>query len=131
VTLAHGDACSGRFVRFDKAATRDFGKKLILVLEVDGEERSIWLLQTALFNRIRDELGDRPERKLNAGERVVIHRLAETTTQDGNRSYRPFRVYFPDRPELDVADEFKLPKPTAATTGDPDVVVDDYGDVPY
>jgi hypothetical protein len=44
----HGDVCSGTFVRFDKAATREYGKKLILILEVDGRERSIWLLQTAI-----------------------------------------------------------------------------------
>jgi hypothetical protein len=104
----HGDVCAGRFVRFDKAATRDYGKKLIMILEVDGLERSIWLLQTALYERIRDELSERPDHKLSSGERVAIHRLAETTTQDGKRSYRPFRIYFPDRPELDVASEFGL-----------------------
>lgn len=109
----HGDVCSGMFVRFDKAGTREFGKKLILVLEVDGHERSIWLLQTALFNQVREELAERPERRLTPGERIAIHRLAATTTQDGKRSYRPFRIYFPDRPALDVAAEFGLDKPAA------------------
>jgi hypothetical protein len=44
---------------------------------------------------------------------VTVHRQAETTTQDGKRTYRPFRAYFPDRPELDVDREFKLDAPTA------------------
>jgi hypothetical protein len=104
----HGDICSGTFVRFDKGATRDYGKKLIMILEVDGLARSVWLLQTALYERIRDELAERPDHRLAVGERVAIHRLAATTTQDGKRSYRPFRIYFPDRPELDVAAEFDL-----------------------
>jgi hypothetical protein len=129
----HGDVCSGRFVRFDKAATREYGKKLIMILEVAGVERSVWLLQTALYGRVRDELGERPARKLEVGERVAIHRLAETKTEDGKRTYRPFRIYFPDRPELDVASEFELdkpapePKPTAETAGGSDV--DD--DIPF
>src|SRR5262249_38518367 len=136
----HGDVCSGTFVRFDKAATREYGKKLILILEVDGRERSIWLLQTALKERIRDELRERSDRRLAVGERVAIHRLAETTTQDGKRSYRPFRIYFPDRPELDLDREFELdasvpgprleperatePKPTTGTS-------DALDDVPF
>lgn len=122
-----GDVCSGTFLRFDKAATREYGKKLIMVLEVDGAERSVWLLQTALYERVRDELADRPERRLTVGERVTFHRQAETTTQDGKRTYRPFRAYFPDRPELDIASEFELDAPTrrqseaeAASTGSSD-----------
>jgi hypothetical protein len=129
----HGDVCSGRFVRFDKAATREYGKKLIMILEVAGAERSVWLLQTALYGRVRDELGERPQRRLEVGERVAIHRLTETKTEDGKRTYRPFRIYFPDRPELDVASEFDLDKPTSApepktateTTGGSDALDDD------
>jgi hypothetical protein len=127
----HGDVCSGRFVRFDKAATRDFGKKLIMVLEIDGQERSVWLLQTALYNQVRDELGERPERRLAVGERVAIHRLAETKTQDGKRTYRPFRTYFPDRPELDVASEFDLDKPAPTSEPEPAADSDVDDDVPF
>jgi hypothetical protein len=134
----HGEVCSGTFVRFDKAPTREYGNKLILILAVDGRERSIWLLQTALKQRIRDELRDRSDRRLAVGERVAIHRLAETTTQDGKRSYRPFRIYFADRPELDLDREFELDAPVPrsrpdperaiepkATTGSPDALADD------
>lgn len=125
-----GDACAGTFVRFDKGATREYGKKLILVLRVGGVERSVWLLQTALYSRIRDEIADRPERKLEAGERVLIHRLPETTTEDGKRTYRPYRAYFPDKPELDVAREFDLDKPAAKTQAAADGSdVDD--DIPF
>jgi hypothetical protein len=127
----HGDVCTGRFVRFDKAATRDYGKKLILVLDVDGQERSVWLLQTALFNQIRDEVAERPNRNLSVGERVTIHRLPKTKTEDGNRSYHPFRSYFPDRPALDVASEFELDNPAKPETA-PDSQADGADDdIPF
>jgi hypothetical protein len=116
----HGDVCSGTFRRFDKGATREYGKRLIMVLEVDGRERSVWLLQTALYERIRDELSERPDRRLAVGERVTIHRQAETKTQDGKRSYRPFRAYFPDRPELDVDREFELDAPARQQRSEPE-----------
>jgi hypothetical protein len=129
----HGDVCSGGFVRFDKAATREYGKKLILVLEVDGQERSVWLLQTALFERIRDELSDRPNRQLAPGEQVAIKRRAETKTKDGERSYRPFQVYFPDRPELDLAREFDLtgPKPGLVPVSEQKDSSDVDDDIPF
>jgi hypothetical protein len=72
-------------------------------------------LQTALHGQIRDELAERPDRRFAVGERVVIRRLPETTTEDGERKYRPFRVYFPDRPELDIATEFGLDQPSHPT----------------
>ena len=68
-------------------------------------------MQTALYERVRDEVGDRPSRTLTPGERVAIHRKPETKTQDGKRTYRPFQLYFPDRPELDLASEFNLGAP--------------------
>lgn len=127
----HGDVCSGQFVRFDKAATREYGKKLILVLDVEGQERSVWLLQTALYERVRDELADRPNRQLNPGERVAIHRKAETTTKDGKRTYRPFQLYFPDRPELDLAREFDLARPNPKPESEQNEGSDDDDDIPF
>jgi hypothetical protein len=120
-----GDTVSGTFVRFDVAPTRDYGEKLILVLSAEGEEIGVWLLQTALESSIKDELARRSGHKLEPGERIVIRRLAEKQTEDGKRSYRPFRTYFADRPEVDAADFLGLGKPEAKG----DVGLD--GDIPF
>ena len=66
----HGDVVAGTFVRFDEGPTREYGMRVILVLEVGGRERSIWLSQTALFNKVRDELNRRTSKTLDPGERV-------------------------------------------------------------
>ena len=111
-----GDLCAGTFVRFDKGRTRDYGSKPIVVLNVEDEERSIWLLQTVLYEEFRRELEDRPTHDLIPGERVVIRRLEEKTGEAGRR-YRPFRVLFPDRPATSTADLFELgPKPPPSPT---------------
>jgi hypothetical protein len=94
-----GDVCAGRFVRFDRGPTKGYGKKTIAVLEVTGEDRSVWLYQTALYGGFRDELVDRPVHELVPGERVVIQRGEMKETEDGSREYRDFTVLFPDRPQ--------------------------------
>ena len=100
------DTCAGSFVRFDKGATKEYGKKLILVLEVEGKQRSVWLLETALTNQVREELAERPDHTFGPGERLVIRRLEKKQTEDGKRSYHPFRLYCPDRPEVSAAEFF-------------------------
>ena len=70
-----------------------------LILDIDGEERSIWLLNEALFNQFRQEIQSRPERKLASGERVVVQRLGKRKSESTGREYVDFRVHFPDRPE--------------------------------
>lgn len=103
----HGDLVAGAFVRFDEGPTRDYGLKVILVLDVDGTERSVWLSQTALFNKVKDELNRRTSKTLEPGERVIVQRHEKTTSENG-RSYWPFAVSFPDRPEKSTADLFGL-----------------------
>jgi hypothetical protein len=103
----HGDLVAGTFVRFDEGPTRDYGLKVILVLDVDGAERSVWLSQTALFNKVKDELNRRTSKTLEPGERVIVQRHEKTTSENG-RSYWPFAVSFPDRPEKSTADLFGL-----------------------
>jgi hypothetical protein len=83
------------------------GLKVILVLDVDGTERSVWLSQTALFNKVKDELNRRTSKTLEPGERVIVQRHEKTTSENG-RSYWPFAVSFPDRPEKSTADLFGL-----------------------
>jgi hypothetical protein len=103
----HGDLVAGPFVRFDEGPTRDYGMRVILVLNVDGRERSVWLSQTALFNKIRDELNRRTSKTLAPGERIVVQRHEKTTSENG-RKYWPFTVSFPDRPEKSTSDLFEL-----------------------
>jgi hypothetical protein len=130
----HGDLVAGTFVRFDEGPTRDYGMRVILVLDVDGRERSIWLSQTALFNKVRDELNRRASKALDPGERVVVQRHEKTTSENG-REYWPFVVSFPDRPEKSTTDLFGLDEgivrydkePTEPAPGD----VGPDGDVPF
>ncbi len=103
----HGDLVAGTFVRFDEGPTRDYGMRVILVLDVGGAERSIWLSQTALFNKVKDELNRRVSKTLDPGERVVVQRHEKATSENG-RSYWPFAVSFPDRPEKSTTDLFGL-----------------------
>jgi hypothetical protein len=101
-----GDVCAGTFVRFDRGPTKGYGKKTIAVLEVTGEERSVWLYQAALYGGFRDEIADRRGHELVAGERVVIERGGMKRNEDGSREYRDFTVYFPDRPQPSTEELF-------------------------
>jgi hypothetical protein len=111
-----GELVSGRYLRFDSGPTRGYGRKPIIVLDLDGEERSIWLMQDVLYNRFRDELIGRPGRKLTVGERIVIRRLGEKTSEESGRTYRAFSILFPDRPETSPETLFDLP--STGTSGE-------------
>jgi hypothetical protein len=50
---------AGTYVRMSNAST-DYGRKAIVVLNVDGEEHSVWLFETALVSKFKDELAERP-----------------------------------------------------------------------
>jgi hypothetical protein len=102
-----GDVVDGTFVRFTRGSS-EFGEKTICVLSTDGEERSVWLHEAVLFDEFKRELLRRPSRELDSGEHVVIKRLDKRKTADGKRSYRAFKVVFPDRPEPTTSDLFKL-----------------------
>jgi hypothetical protein len=107
-----GDRVSGRFVRFDRAPTRDYGMKAILVLDVDGVPRSVWLTATVLFNKVRDEVASRPKRNLEPGEQVSIKRLEKTKGEGGRQGYWKFQVLFPDRPQATTEEIFDLDQGT-------------------
>ena len=130
----HGDLVAGTFLRFDEGQTRDYGTRVIIVLNVDGQERSVWLSQMALFNKVRDELGRRASKKLDVGERVVIERHAKKKGEN-EREYWPFTVLFPDRPEKSTTDLFDLDEGRTYKTKQPeepapgDVGPD--GDIPF
>jgi hypothetical protein len=127
-----GNLISGRFLRFDEGSTRDYGSKPIVVLDVDGQERSIWLTTSVLFNRFRDELERRASKRLEVGERIVIERSAEQVESENGRKYWPFKILFPDRPTKSEVELFDLDpgrvkneKPADDGDGDGD------GDIPF
>jgi len=101
-----GSTVAGTFVKFDEGRTKEYGKKVICVLLVNGVERSIWLSQLALFSKFRDELETRPGNRLEVGERVVVQRGAEKVEGANKRKYWPFTVAFPDAPERSTSDLF-------------------------
>jgi hypothetical protein len=103
-----GDSVLGRFIRFDRAPTKDYGMKAILVLDVAGVPRSVWLTATVLFNRVRDEVASRPNRNLEPGEQVSIRRLGKTKGEGGRQGYWKFQVLFPDRPQATTEEIFDL-----------------------
>ena len=91
-----GPTAAGTFVRFDSGPTKGYGRKPICVLGVDGEERSVWILETALFGRIRDELAQRRGR--TSGRRAGRDSPGEMEKrQDGKREYRATTAYLPGR----------------------------------
>jgi len=105
-----GDTCAGAFVRFDSGPTKKYGRKAIAILLIDGEERSIWLLETALYNGFRDEIMERPERTLSPGERIVARRGEKKRNAEDTRDYVDYKILFPDRPQPSIAELFELDK---------------------
>jgi hypothetical protein len=123
-----GDLCAGTFVRFTEGFS-EYGEKTIVVLELDGEERSIWLHETVLFDEFRREVLRRPGRELDSGERVVVKRGEKQKTKDGKRTFRGFRVVFPDQPAPTTSDLLKLDEEPQEKT-DEKPAADD-GDLPF
>ena len=103
-----GETLNGRFVRFDQGQMRSYGKKVIAVLEVGGVERSVWLTQTVLYGKFRDELERRPGHKLEPGERVYIKRTGKVESEAAVGAYWGFSIGFPDRREVSTEDLFAL-----------------------
>jgi hypothetical protein len=97
-----GRSVRGTYVRMDEAAT-DYGRSAIVVLDVGGEERSVWLFEAAIVSKFRDELAKRPSGDFTAGERVEIDRGADKVESANGRSYWPYRVRFPDAPKRSAA----------------------------
>ncbi len=112
----------GTFVRMDSGPTA-FGMKPIMVLNVGGIERSIWINSEALRSRLADELARRKARDFTSGERVRISRGKEKKASAAERLYWPFRVWFPDAPKSDAADLLGLDgdsEPLPPATGEDD-----------
>jgi hypothetical protein len=96
----------GLYVRSDEGQTAN-GPCPILILEIDGEERTVWCFHTALRRRIADEVARRPSGDLKKGERVVIRQGEKKTTAEGGREYISYFTRFPDAPKRAARDIFK------------------------
>jgi hypothetical protein len=115
-----GDTLAGTFVEITEGPT-SYGDRPIVVLDVDGERRSIWLFETALQNRFADEVRKRTSGDLTVGERITIVR-GEMVTSGTGRNYRAFKVRFPDRPKRKATDILGTPahEPEPATSENDD-----------
>ena len=78
---------SGRFVGIDEAPTKN-GLKPILVLEIDGEERSVWVLHGPFLSKLTEELERRPNGEFTPGELIVIEQAKEKKIAEA--SGRPY-----------------------------------------
>jgi hypothetical protein len=87
----------GRYVEITEGTTAN-GPCPIVVLNVDGERRSVWLFHTAVRNRFADEVARRKDGDLTQGELVSIRR-GETKESAGGRSYVSYAVRFPEAPK--------------------------------
>lgn len=91
-----GKEVQGTFVKFDLGQTRDYGAQPIVVLNVNGEERSIWAFHTTLKSKFKNEVN---RRDLEVGERVYIKQIGEKPGGQG-RAYMNYVVTFPDAPPV-------------------------------
>jgi hypothetical protein len=117
----------GRYVKADVGRTAN-GSAPIIVLDVDGEERSVWCFHTALRNRIADELATRVAGDFNPGELILI-RQGEKKTGANDRAYVSYTVRFPEAPKRNARAIFKadpIDEPPTAVESGPDE-----GDIPF
>jgi hypothetical protein len=98
-----GLRAAGAFVGVDEGPT-DYGRRPILVLEIDGQARGIWVTQEALRSQLGDELARRGESDFVVGEPVVVERGAEKKQSAAGRDYWPFKVEFPNAPRRTAAE---------------------------
>jgi hypothetical protein len=131
-----GNIESAKFVKFDKGMTKLYGAKPIVVLEVDGEERSVWLTTTVLFETFKRELESRESHALDPGETISIRWAGKKQPNGGGPAYHVHRVTFHDSPGQSPEAMFNLGTPTQRL-GESDaepvaVLSDDHDDdIPY
>jgi hypothetical protein len=99
-----GAHVSGRFVRFDEAPTRGYGYKPVLIVDVDGEHRTVWLFHEALLNQFREEVIRRGTGNLEDGERIDVFQVGDKVSESTGRTYTDYKAVFPDRPKRSGVD---------------------------
>jgi hypothetical protein len=97
-----GDRIQGHYVETTSANT-SYGTSAVVKLELaGGEQRSVWLLQTALREKFAQELKRRQADDFEPGELITIQRGEERESAAGRR-YRSFSVVFKDAPRQSAA----------------------------
>jgi hypothetical protein len=102
-----GAEIAGSYVRIDRAHTSS-GACSVLVLDVDGEERGIFLFHEALRSRLAQELQRRGASDFERGEPIVVEQLGWRESAAGRR-YRSYRVEFRAAPLPSAADLLSAP----------------------
>lgn len=80
-----------------------YGRCPIIVLDVEGERRSVWLTQTALRSKFAEELERRGAADFTPGEPVSIERATEMKESGTGKRYWPFSVAFGNAPTKTAA----------------------------
>jgi hypothetical protein len=125
-----GPLLAAPFVRFSQGQTKLYGPKPVCVVEVDGEERSLWLTQTVLFQNFRRELQGRPDHTLVVGERISAEKHEPKMGENG-REYIDFTVVFHDSPAVTTDTLFGLETGPTAKQEEPQPASDVDDDVPF
>jgi hypothetical protein len=91
IILEPGGDVEGRFLRLESGPTRH-GERPIAILDVDGVERSLWLLEKPLRGQFR-------EKQPKPGELIRIVKGTTKKRSAGGFEYWPCRVHTPERDE--------------------------------
>lgn len=91
-----GNDVEGVFKGTTSGMTSDYGRQPIVLVEVDGEVRSIWAMHKALQSQMK-------ETKPKVNDIIAIRRL-EKTKSKGGMTYFPYRVVNLSAPVTKEAD---------------------------
>lgn len=80
-----GDNVEGTFVGTTSGMTQNYGRQPIVIIEVDGIERSVWAMHRALQSQFL-------EAKPLAGDTIAIRRLPKKKSSTSANMYYPYRV---------------------------------------
>lgn len=94
-----GPVADGRYVRLGEGPTKGYGYKPLIVLNIDGVDRTVWLFHTASMGDVFEELQRRPGNELTVGERVVVENRGDAVSESSGRTYKDLKVRFPEKPE--------------------------------
>ena len=91
-----------------KGSTKLYGQKPIAVLEIDGEERAVWLSRFVLREAFREEFGSRGKVELVPGEEISIKWLGLKQPKGGGPAYHNYEVVFHQGAGENLDDMFGL-----------------------
>jgi len=121
-------------VRLTSGPTKLYGRQPIVVLEVDGEERSVWLNRFVLRQAFKEEFERRGKVELTPGEEISISWQGKATPKGGGTPYHRYEVTFHQGAGEQLEDMFGLGEPTPrlgeSDTGEPDLVQTGPGELP-